>query len=181
VVDAKILSSEEATSSLIDLVVRPGVEYDMLGSGMPLNLYEVGVDGVLVAEHDRKTVKAAATVAEDGPYWICIGLSRNAMRVPTDVLLDLRYGGDAADFTQLANKDHLDATQVELHRIQVILKEYHKTLFYMRERDERMRQTTESTSTRLVMFSLMNAGIVIAAAGLQILYYRRYFTRKKMI
>ncbi|KAF4691538.1 hypothetical protein FOZ60_015266 [Perkinsus olseni] len=97
----------------------------------------------------------------------------NAMRVPSDVLLDLRYGGDAADFTQLANKDHLDATQVELHRIQVILKEYHKTLFYMRERDERMRQTTESTSTRLVMFSLMNAGIVIAAAGLQILYYRR--------
>uniref|UniRef100_A0A182HUD2 GOLD domain-containing protein n=4 Tax=Cellia TaxID=44534 RepID=A0A182HUD2_ANOAR len=51
----------------------------------------------------------------------------------------------------------------------------------MRKREEEMRDTNESTNSRVLFFSIFSMSCLLGLATWQVLYLRRYFIAKKLI
>ena len=51
----------------------------------------------------------------------------------------------------------------------------------MKQREEEMRSTNESTNSKVLYFSVFSMGCLMSLAIWQVLYLRRYFKAKKLI
>lgn len=51
----------------------------------------------------------------------------------------------------------------------------------MRQREEEMRDTNESTNSRVLYFSIFSMLCLLGLATWQVLYLRKYFKSKKLI
>eukprot|EP00440_Ansanella_granifera_P029041 gb/GFBE01031546.1/.p1 GENE.gb/GFBE01031546.1/~~gb/GFBE01031546.1/.p1 ORF type:complete len:201 (+),score=60.41 gb/GFBE01031546.1/:1-603(+) len=132
----------------------------------------------IFSEHDRATVKTAFTTTDAGPHWVCI---QNDESKPAEVLLTVLLGPEAKDYSQIAKKEHLEDSQVALRRVEESLRNYHSNVLYIRAREERMRQTNDSTASRVIFFCLFNVVLMIGVGGWQMLYFKRFFRSKKII
>eukprot|EP00933_Yihiella_yeosuensis_P021514 TRINITY_DN17005_c1_g1_i1.p1 TRINITY_DN17005_c1_g1~~TRINITY_DN17005_c1_g1_i1.p1 ORF type:complete len:205 (-),score=35.71 TRINITY_DN17005_c1_g1_i1:153-767(-) len=130
------------------------------------------------SEHDRRQVKTAFTTQEAGPHWVCL---QNEGDKETEVHIKVLLGPEAKDYSQIAKKEHLDESQVALKRTQEALRNYYNNVLYIRAREERMRQTNDSTATRVIGFCLFNVVLMIGVGGWQMLYFKRFFRSKKII
>ena len=52
---------------------------------------------------------------------------------------------------------------------------------YMKQREEEMRDTNESTNSRVLYFSIFSMCCLIGLATWQVLYLRKFFKSKKLI
>ncbi|CAF1500010.1 unnamed protein product [Rotaria sordida] len=52
---------------------------------------------------------------------------------------------------------------------------------YMKQREEEMRDTNESTNNKVLYFSIFSMHCLMSLAIWQVLYLRRYFKAKKLI
>jgi predicted mannosyl-3-phosphoglycerate phosphatase (HAD superfamily) len=95
--------------------------------------------------------------------------------------LSVLTGVQAKDYSQIAKKDGLDSSQTALAQVIDALKSYYSNLIYMREREERMRQTYDLASGKIMTASAISLVLVILAAGAQMLYFKRFFKTKKII
>ena len=113
--------------------------------------------------------KFAFTAEETGSHHICFS---NKGRQTTRVGLDVKVGVAAKDYSEVAKKEHLEPLQVELRRLEDAAREIHEEQLYMRQREEEMRDTNESTNSRLKWFSMSTIVIVTILGGWQIMYLR---------
>jgi hypothetical protein len=97
------------------------------------------------------------------------------------VELIVHSGVEAQDYSAIAKKEHLKPLELELRRIEDTVEMIQKDFEYMREREAVMRDTNESTFTRVSYLSLFSVGCLIALALWQLFYLKRYFTRKKLL
>lgn len=98
-----------------------------------------------------------------------------------DVELDVESGASARDWNALQTAEKLKPAEVELMRVEEMTREITQELWYLKLREERMRDTNESTNERVKWFSIL---IVLALIGLgvwQIQYLRHYFKVKHII
>ena len=126
---------------------------------------------------DKSSVQHAFTSSKAGPHWVCL----ETLEKMSEIKLDVRTGVSAKDYSQIAKKDGLDASQTALAQVIDALKSYHSNLVYMREREERMRQTYDMASGKIITASAVSLVLVILAAGAQMLYFKRFFRTKKII
>merc|ERR1740138_539461 len=130
------------------------------------------------SDHEKEKVKTAFTTNEAGPHWMCI---QNDAEDATEVKMKVLQGPQAKDYSNIAKKEHLEDTQVALRRIEESLRNYHNNVLYIRAREERMRQTNDSTAFRVIGFCLFNVVLMITVGGWQMLYFKRFFRSKKII
>mmetsp|Transcript_6543 Transcript_6543/g.13971 ORF Transcript_6543/g.13971 Transcript_6543/m.13971 type:complete len:200 (+) Transcript_6543:99-698(+) len=130
------------------------------------------------SEHGRAKVKTAFTTQEAGPHWMCI---HNENDEQVEVAMSILAGPEAKDYSLIAKKEHLEDTQVALRRVEESLRNYHSNVLYIRRREERMRQTNDSTAFRVIGFCLFNVILMIGVGGWQMLYFKRFFRSKKII
>ena len=57
----------------------------------------------------------------------------------------------------------------------------HKEMLYMREREESMRDTNESTNARVMWFSVLSIGMLLSLGVWQIVHLKSFFRAKKLI
>lgn len=98
-----------------------------------------------------------------------------------EVTLDVESGAGARDWNALQAAEKLKPAEVDLKRVEEITREITQELHYLKAREERMRDTNESTNDRVKFFSII---IIIALVGLgawQIQYLRHYFKVKHII
>jgi hypothetical protein len=139
-----------------------------------------GAGGNVVFKEEKKSaVSHAFTSTTAGPHWVCITNTDGYKEL--DVMLSMRSGVQAKDYSQIAKKDHLEPTQVSLRRIEDLLKEYRSNLFYQRRRDERMRETIDSTADRALVFCILNVCLIVGVGIAQAFFFRRFFRSKKII
>merc|ERR1712157_586796 len=98
-----------------------------------------------------------------------------------EVKMKVLAGPQAKDYSKIAKKEHLEESQVALRRIQESLQNYHSNVLYIRAREERMRQTNDSTAFRIIGFCLFNVLLMISVGGWQMLYFKRFFRAKKIL
>lgn len=139
-----------------------------------------GTGGNVVYKEEKKSsYQHAFTSAAAGSHWVCV-TNTDAQR-DLDVLLSIRSGVQAKDYTKIAQKEHLEPAQVSIRKINDLLREYRVNLMYQRRRDERMRETIDSTADGAFAFCVINVALIVAMGLVQAYFFRRFFRSKKII
>ena len=71
--------------------------------------------------------------------------------------------------------------QLELRRLEDLSEAIVNDFAYMRAREEEMRDTNESTNSRVFYFSIFSMLCLLGLACAQVLYLKKYFKSKKLI
>lgn len=82
---------------------------------------------------------------------------------------------------QLAKVEKLKPLEIELKRLEDLSQDIVTDFAYMKAREEEMRNTNESTNSKVLYFSVFSMCCLLGLAIWQVLYLRRYFKAKKLI
>ncbi|KAM8939985.1 transmembrane emp24 domain-containing protein 10-like [Pelodytes ibericus] len=139
---------------------------------------------ILYSKEEAKKGKFAFTTDDYDVYEVCFeskGATGN-LRVPDQlIVLDVKHGVEAKNYEDLAKAEKLKPLEVELRRLEDLSDSIVKDFTYMKKREEEMRDTNESTSLRVLYFSMFSMFCLIALATWQVFYLRRFFKAKKLI
>ena len=178
----KCFSEEVAKDSLAVGSYKVPPEGGVTGAHVSLRVtgptpMSVGASKTHFKKEKAQFGKFAFTAEETGSHHICFS---NKGRQTTRVGLEVKVGVAAKDYSEVAKKEHLEPLQVELRRLEDAAREIHEEQLYMRQREEEMRDTNESTNSRLKWFSMSTIVIVTILGGWQIMYLRSYFKAKNL-
>ncbi|KAK7874346.1 hypothetical protein R5R35_007816 [Gryllus longicercus] len=112
-----------------------------------------------------------------------------ASRVPShqrgvahEVSLITKRGVEAKNYEgELGEAAKLKPLEVELKRLEDLSDAIVQDFALMRKREEEMRDTNESTNSRVMYLSIFGMCCLLGLATWQLLYLRRYFKAKKLI
>ncbi|KAI1439145.1 emp24/gp25L/p24 family/GOLD-domain-containing protein [Xylaria sp. CBS 124048] len=97
------------------------------------------------------------------------------------VELDIDIGADAKDWSAIQATDKLRPVETDLRRVEEMIQEIVTEMDYLRVREQKLRDTNESTNTRVKWFGIGTTALLIALWGWQIMYLRAYFRSKHLI
>lgn len=104
------------------------------------------------------------------------------MNNPTrHVELDIDIGADAKDWSAIQATEKLKPVETELRRVEEAIADIVREMDYLRAREQKLRDTNESTNTRVKWFGIGTTTLLIALWGWQIMYLRAYFRSKHLI
>ncbi|KAI5286837.1 vesicle coat component [Ascosphaera aggregata] len=89
--------------------------------------------------------------------------------------LDIDIGADARDWSAIQAHEKLKPVEAELRRIEAMVGEVVNEMEYMRLREQKLRDTNESTNERVKWFAYGTMLMLIGLGAWQILYLRAYF------
>ncbi|XP_057381852.1 transmembrane emp24 domain-containing protein bai-like [Daphnia carinata] len=137
----------------------------------------------LVSHEDKSKGKFAFTTDDYEVYEICF-LSKvppNLRGQKHEVEVTIKMGLEAKNYETLGEAARLKPLEVELKRLEDLSEAIVQDFAYMRQREEEMRDTNESTNSRVLYFSVFSMLCLVALATWQVLYLRRFFKAKKLI
>ena len=89
--------------------------------------------------------------------------------------LDIDIGADAKDWSAVQATEKLKPVETELRKIEEMVAEIVSEMDYLRTREQKLRDTNESTNTRVKWFAFSTMGMLVALGAWQIIYLRAYF------
>lgn len=95
--------------------------------------------------------------------------------------LDVDIGADARDWSAIQAAEKLKPVEIELRRIEEVTNEVVTQMEYLRRREQKLRDTNESTNERVKWFALTIMATLLALGGWQVFYLRAYFRSKHLI
>ena len=90
-------------------------------------------------------------------------------------------GADAKDWSAVQATEKLKPVEMEMRRIEEMLGETVAEMDYLRQREQRLRDTNESTNNRVKYFGIITTLVLLCLWGWQIMYLRAYFRSKHLI
>jgi hypothetical protein len=91
------------------------------------------------------------------------------------VELDVDIGADARDWAAIQAEEKLKPVEIELRRIEEVVGEIVKQMEYLRAREQKLRDTNESTNERVKWFAFAVMATLVGLGGWQVVYLRAYF------
>jgi len=127
--------------------------------------------------------KFAFTTDNYNVYEICVisRVPQNIRGMRHEVSLTVKHGTEAKSYDELAKANKLAPLEVELKRLEDLSLGIVQDFAYMRTREEEMRDTNESTNSRVLYFSIFSMLCLLGLATWQVLYLRKFFKSKKLI
>lgn len=139
---------------------------------------------ILYSKEDASKGKFAFTTEDYDMFEVCFE-SKSPFgigRVPDQLVnLDMKHGVEAKNYEEIAKVEKLKPLEVELRRLEDFSESIVNDFAYMKKREEEMRDTNESTNTRVLYFSIFSMFCLIGLATWQVFYLRRFFKAKKLI
>lgn len=89
--------------------------------------------------------------------------------------LDIDIGADARDWSAIEAKEKLKPVETELRRIEEMVGEIVGEMDYLRTREQKLRDTNESTNERVKWFAFGTMGMLVGLGAWQVVYLRAYF------
>jgi hypothetical protein len=71
--------------------------------------------------------------------------------------------------------------ELQLRKMEDRVEGIHKEMLYQREREEKHRDTNESTNSRVMWFSILTIIVVLATTGFQVQHLHAYLKRIKAL
>jgi len=138
---------------------------------------------ILYNKEDASKGKFAFTTEEYDMFDVCFEnkMSEGGKGADREVFLNVKHGVEAKNYEMMAKAEKLKPLEVELKRLEDLSESIVNDFAYMRSREEEMRDTNESTHTRVLYFSIFSMLCLLGLATWQVLYLRRYFKAKKLI
>lgn len=97
------------------------------------------------------------------------------------VHLDIQVGEHAIDYANVAQKDKLSELQLRIRQLLDQVEQITKEQNYQRYREERFRQTSESTNQRVFWWSLGQLCILVVMGVWQMKHLKSFFEAKKLV
>jgi len=97
------------------------------------------------------------------------------------VHLDIQVGEHANDYQQIAAKDKLTELQLRVRQLLDQVEQITKEQNYQRYREERFRQTSESTNQRVLWWSIAQTLILLVTGFWQMRHLKGFFEAKKLV
>lgn len=97
------------------------------------------------------------------------------------VHLDIQVGEHANDYQQIQAKDKLSELQLRVRQLLDQVEQITKEQNYQRYREERFRQTSESTNQRVLWWSIAQTVILLITGFWQIRHLKGFFEAKKLV
>ncbi|XP_015791562.1 transmembrane emp24 domain-containing protein 10 [Tetranychus urticae] len=160
-------------------------EYDLSeGVGVRTDLQVLDSKGH--AALNRESIdkgKFVITADEDDIYDICFVsyLSPGHQSGPREVHLEMKHGVEAKSYDELAHIGKLKPLEMELTKLEDLSASIVTDFEHMKKREEEMRDTNESTNTRVLYLSIFSMFCLLGLATWQVLYLRKFFKTKKLI
>lgn len=98
-----------------------------------------------------------------------------------EIDLDFESGAEARDWNALQAAEKLKPAEVDLQKVHEMIREITYESHYLKAREERMRNTNESTNDRVKYFSILVIFSLVGLGVWQIQYLRHYFKVKHII
>ncbi|KAJ6800666.1 transmembrane emp24 domain-containing protein p24beta3 [Iris pallida] len=108
-----------------------------------------------------------------GMYKFCF---HNPQKTPETVSFYI-HSGHIPNEHQLAKDEHLDPINVKIAELREALESVTAEQKYLKAREARHRYTNESTSRRLIFYTVMEYLVLAGASALQVVYIRRLFSK----
>jgi len=160
-------------------------EYDSSDAlGHKLELLVTDTKGhTLVRREDTPKGKFAFTTDSYDVFEICFisHVPLGQVNIDQEITLNMKHGVEAKNYDVIAESAKLKPLEVELRRLEDLSDSIVKDFAYMRQREEEMRDTNESTNSRVLYFSVFSMLCLLGLATWQVLYLRRFFKAKKLI
>lgn len=100
--------------------------------------------------------------------------------VQREIYVDYKVGVEAKSYDTI-DQNELSDIETELNRIDDLTNAIIMDFARLKRREREMRDTNESTNTRLFYQSILSVVILLVLATWQILYLRKFFRAKKLI
>ncbi|CAJ1974206.1 unnamed protein product [Sphenostylis stenocarpa] len=125
----------------------------------------------------------AFTTTESGNYLACFWVDPKHQEggVDTTISLEWRTGIAAKDWDSVARKEKIEGVELELRKLEGAVEAIRDNLIYLKNREEEMREVSETTNARVAWFSILSLSVCISVAVLQLWYLKRFFRKKKLI
>ncbi|PWN98916.1 hypothetical protein FA09DRAFT_338189 [Tilletiopsis washingtonensis] len=108
------------------------------------------------------------------------GLSANPPRITT-IDLDVDIGADAVDYNAIANQESLSGLETEMRKLEAVATEIVNEMDYLKKREGKMRNTNQSTNSRVENFAWLTLIALLALGSWQVFYLRSFFKRLYLI
>ncbi|KAI9712191.1 MAG: vesicle coat component [Candelaria pacifica] len=129
--------------------------------------------------------RMAFTSHADSAFDVCfenILVSQREVINPTrHIELDIDIGADARDWSAIQAAEKLKPVETELRRIEEMVGEIVTEMEYLRTREQKLRDTNESTNERVKWFAFGTMGMLVGLGVWQVVYLRAYFRSKHLI
>jgi len=97
------------------------------------------------------------------------------------VHLDIHVGEQTMDYAGIAQKEKLTELQLRVRQLLAQVEQINKEQNYQRIREERFRQTSESTNQRVLWWSLTQTAILLVMGAWQMRHLKKFFEAKKLV
>ncbi|KAM3085836.1 vesicle coat component [Clarireedia jacksonii] len=130
--------------------------------------------------------RMAFTSLADASFDVCFenhfsGSGRVNGHPSRHIELDIDIGADAKDWSAVQATEKLKPVETELRRIEEMVQEIVAEMDYLRQREQKLRDTNESTNNRVKWFAFGTMGMLVSLGAWQIVYLRAYFRSKHLI
>ncbi|KAF2276908.1 endoplasmic reticulum vesicle protein 25 precursor [Westerdykella ornata] len=170
------------------LVVVTAIVSGYRGDGQTLNMH---IRDAMGNDYGRpKDVygenRYAFTSHADSAFDVCFqnvlsGSTSGTANPSRHVELDIDIGADAKDWSAIQASEKLKPVEAELRRIEEVIGEIVSDMDYLRAREQKLRDTNESTNERVKWFAFCTMGMLVGLGVWQIVYLRAYFRSKHLI
>uniref|UniRef100_A0A8C4RBH5 Transmembrane p24 trafficking protein 4 n=1 Tax=Eptatretus burgeri TaxID=7764 RepID=A0A8C4RBH5_EPTBU len=120
-----------------------------------------------------------------GEHQICLHSNSTKMALfaggKLRVHLDIQVGEHAFDYSEIAAKDKLTELQLRVRQLLDQVENVQKEQNYQRFREERFRQTSESTNQRVLWWSIAQTIILLLTGIWQMRHLKSFFEAKKLV
>ncbi|KIX00962.1 endoplasmic reticulum vesicle protein 25 [Rhinocladiella mackenziei CBS 650.93] len=162
VVVTAIVSGRRGDGQMVNMHIKDAVGNDY---GRPKD----------VAGEKRMAFTSLADTAFDVCFENTLTGRSNTPHPSRHVELDIDIGADARDWSAIQASEKLKPVETELRRIEETVNEIVQELEYLRMREQKLRDTNESTNERVKWFAFGTMGMLVGLGAWQVVYLRAYF------
>lgn len=118
-----------------------------------------------------------------GEHIICLYSNSSSWFSGTQlrVHLDIQVGEHAIDYANTAHKEKFSELQLRIRQLLDQVEQITKEQNYQRYREERFRQTSESTHRRVLWWSLIQTVVLLIMGAWQMRHLKSFFEAKKLV
>lgn len=142
-------------------------------------------DHILFQKSEIIDGKFAFTLDSDDVFSVCftskLAGGKDAAAEDSNITLELKHGVEAKNYDELAKAEQLKPLEMQLRRLEDLTKSIVDDFMMMKKREEEMRNTNESTNSRVLYFSIFSMVCLITLALWQVMYLKKWFKTKKLI
>jgi len=147
------------------------------GNG-PIAVSVADDETTIFQERDKNVAQTAFTTQMGGTHMVCV---ENLSKRDITVWMNLKWGPEAKDYSQIAKKEHLEPITTAFRQFEDRLHLYHDNILFMRGTESHMRDINESTSFRVSLSCVTIILVAVITGLIQAYYFRRFFRAKKII